>query len=83
MPFSIDGKITYRCPISEVTDISWEYIGAYSLYKKGFLPHGNGWLGESKKFLNAMMLINSEVNKIELEKSKPKGRKHGNSKNKA
>ena len=60
VPFWIEGKQVFRCPLTFITPISWDLIKAYGLYEKGFLPNGNAWLAESHKFIQAMQVIDNE-----------------------
>jgi len=57
IPFFFDSEMVYRCPISLISGISWEYIKAFSFYEKGFLPNGNAWGGESNKFNQALTIM--------------------------
>jgi hypothetical protein len=50
-----------RCPLKIATSQSREYILAYSMFKMNILPHGKGWVNETKKFLEAMNIIGSEL----------------------
>lgn len=54
-------KILYRCPFKVITKMSWEYLRAYNLYQKSILPNGKGWLEESDKLINALMVIENEM----------------------
>ena len=63
--------VQYRqCPIKLITPLSWEYIRAYSLYKKDIMPNGSGWINESSKYLDAMVVIENELSRIEVEELK-------------
>lgn len=81
VPFEMDGERFFECPIKRVSKISWEYARAYTLYKKGYMPNGKGWIEESRKFLDAMKVIDNEVSAIEkeqidkLKRKKPHGRR--------
>ena len=77
IPFTIDGAVHFRCPIRLVNRMSWEYIRAYSLYKKGITPNGKGWLKESEKYLNAMGVIDSEIAKMQNKVYKKASKKRG------
>jgi len=73
IPFWMDGNPVMRCPITLVTSISWEYIKAYGFYEKNLLPNGTGYQNESNKYIQAMMLLGNEFNKIqnkEIKKAK-------------
>lgn len=72
VPFINDGEFLWRCPLKLITDVSWEYIKAYNLYEKGFLPNGNGWLQESNRLLDALSIINRQIQKLWQEKNKRK-----------
>lgn len=56
---------TQRCPVKMTTKQSREYLDAYYLFKLGYLPNGQGWIGESKKFLDAMKIIDAEIKEAE------------------
>lgn len=64
----IDGKYVYKTPVDLIDSLCWEYIKAHGLYDKGFLPNGDGWLKESHKFIQAMMLLDSEFKKLKSKK---------------
>lgn len=74
IPFYIDNKPHFKCPIRLVTNVSWEYIRAYNFYKNNILPNGNGWINEAEKYLEAMIIVDSEIAKLNKSKSH-KGRK--------
>ena len=61
--WEVEGEKYQRCPIKIVTPGSWELIRAYASYKDGFLPNGKGWLDESRKFLDAMNIIEKHSKK--------------------
>jgi hypothetical protein len=69
--WDIDGERYQRCPRGLVTDQSYEYLQSYHFFKAGMLPQGNGWINESPKYLQAMMLIAAECSKWE-EKAREK-----------
>lgn len=50
-----------RCPVQFVKRQSVAYMEAYPLFKLGVMPNGQGWLNESKKFLQAMHIIEKEI----------------------
>jgi hypothetical protein len=70
VPFYINDERFFRCPLKLITPVSYEYIAAYRLYEKGYLPHGAGWVAESRKFLDAMAVIENAVTKQEIEQAK-------------
>lgn len=69
IPFMVDGKRVFRCPLTFITPLSWEYIKAFYFYKNGYLPNGKGWLDESSKFTQAMMSLSNIFNKAEKEET--------------
>lgn len=75
LPSRIDAETYWRCPLKLVTPISWEYIKAYRFYKGNLLPNGKGWLDESDKFLDAMIIIGNEIAKTERERAEIARRK--------
>jgi hypothetical protein len=71
LPFYIeDDTPTYRCPLSLITSITWDYVRAYALYQKNLLPNGTAWMNESQKYLDAMTVMENEVKRIEGEQVK-------------
>ena len=50
-----------------ITPLSWEYIKAFSFYEKGFLPNNRGWIKESNRFIEAIVMINNELQNIKRE----------------
>lgn len=61
---------TSRCPVQLITAASLEYIRAYSLFLKGYMPNAGGWIDQPKKFIGAMEIIENEVAKIQQEKER-------------
>ncbi len=57
IPFLVDGKRVFRCPLTFITKQSWDYIKFYNFYEDGFL------LDDSEKFLQAMMVLKNQFNK--------------------
>jgi hypothetical protein len=71
LPFYIeDDTPLYRCPLSLITEITWDYVRAYALYQKNLLPNGQAWINESQKYLDAMTVLENEVKRIEGEQVK-------------
>jgi hypothetical protein len=66
VPFYIEDERYFRCPLKLITQISWEYIQAFNFYQKNLLPNGR-WPDESQKFLDAMVLLDNEYKKNEIE----------------
>lgn len=72
MPFLIDRKRSFRCPLTHITPLSYEYIKAFTFYEKSILPNGIGFINESHRYTQAMMILQNEYNKLnrqEIEKS--------------
>lgn len=63
LPFIVDGKRVLRCPLTFITPVSLEYLRAFSFFEKGFLPNGTAWMNESRKFIQAMMILENLFNK--------------------
>jgi hypothetical protein len=57
-----------------ITPLSWKYIEAFSFYEKGYLPNDRGWVNESRKYIQAMMLLGSQFDKVAKEKSDGTGK---------
>ena len=75
VPFWVGGKQIFRCPLTIITPLSWEYIKAFGFYEKGFLPNGRGWVEESNKFIQAMMVLENEFAKKEKQEIKRASKK--------
>ncbi len=78
MAFYIDNEKVMQCPLSSIKSESLEFLNAYNLYRIGILPNGKGWLEESKKFLQAMKVIDNtmqEQEKKSIDKNKHKRNK--------
>ncbi len=54
-----------RCPRAIIDVNAFRLITAYNLFTKGMLPNAGGWLDQSNKFIEAMLLITNEVAKDE------------------
>ena len=65
LPFQIDGERVFRCPLKLVTETSWQLVEAYNFYKKNLLPNGSIYLNESRKYLDAMMVLDGEYASIQ------------------
>ena len=76
MPFDIDNEMVFRCPLKLITQESWEYIEAYKFYKMGLLPNGSIYTHESRKYLDAMTILDNEFSRREQEQLK-KANKNG------
>jgi len=59
--WQLDDWVFERCPLKLVTRDTWEYIRAYNLFDKGYLPNAGSWLEQSAKFTEAMRVIEKEV----------------------
>jgi len=55
--WEIEKEYYQRCPLKIISGVSFDYIHAYRFFKMGYLPNGKGWLDETKKFLQAMNVI--------------------------
>lgn len=62
IPFWVNEEMQFRCPLTFVTSLTWEYMRAFSLYEKGFLPNGSGWANESNKFNRAIFILGNSFN---------------------
>jgi hypothetical protein len=64
-----------RCPIKIITQQSIEYLKAYELFNRGFLPNPGGWLEQPVKFIEAMNIISAEIAKMKKEQTEAKASK--------
>ncbi len=67
-----EGGYEYRKPSEIITPLSWEYIKAFSFFERSILPNGNGWINESNKYTEAMMVIDNEFGRIKNETARKK-----------
>lgn len=65
IPFYIAGERIFKCPYTLVDSGSWQYIKAYNLFEKGFLPNGTSWINESHKYLQAINVLQNHIAKKE------------------
>ena len=70
IPIETEQGYVYKTPKEMITPLSWEYIKAFGFYEKSILPNGNGWINESGRFIEAMMLIESGLSRIRIHKQK-------------
>jgi hypothetical protein len=70
IPFETEDGRIFRCPLKMVTEQSWQYVEAYHFYKKNLLPNGSMYQNETRKFIDAMMVLNGEYAKIEEEQAR-------------
>jgi len=49
-----------KCPVKEITSQTRFYMQAYSMFKNGYLPNGNGYVNESFKYVEVMNFIDSK-----------------------
>ena len=50
-----------------ITRQSMQYIKAYNMFDKGYLPNVGGWLNQPVKFLMAINVIEEELGKAKRE----------------
>ncbi|GEM_PF-915575 len=62
--WQIGEYVFQRCPKKEICADVGIYIQAYNFYKNGILPNAGGWLNQTAKFIEAINLIDSEMNDI-------------------
>lgn len=75
VPFYINDERYFRCPLKLISPLSYEYITAFRFYEKGKFPNGEAWLRESRKYLEAMAVVDNV--RARLEQSEIKRVKHG------
>ncbi len=68
IPFFLEGKYIYRCPLMIISKLSWDYVKSFNLYDKGFLPNGLSWILEGNKYIQAMNVLENEFNKFKNKK---------------
>lgn len=62
--FDLDGEQFFSCPIKMITDRTSKFLRFFKFYKDGFLPNQGGILEQPKMFLDAIQIIDSELNDI-------------------
>ena len=73
--WEINGEYYQRCPKKLITQETQHFIRAYNLMKLNWPPYDGGWLRNSNKFVEAMSVIDSEINKLEVRRIKDTQRK--------
>lgn len=68
--WELDGEVSRRCPVTLVTPESVEYIRAYNFFQKGYLPNPGGWMDQPAKLIEAIELIETQVQRIDEEEIK-------------
>lgn len=80
-PHHIGLDTYWKCPIRLVNSATWDFLKAYRLYKAGYLPSGAGWMNESQKYTDAMIVIENEIDRIRnAEEANARKKAHGRSK---
>ena len=64
VPFLVDKQRVFRCPLTFIAPLSFEYIKAFSFYDKGYLPSTGGWNEQSNKYIQAMMILGNAFEKV-------------------
>ena len=77
IPYWIHEEMKFRCPLTFIEGITWEYVKAFSFFEKNITPNGRGFLNESDKYIQSMLILENNFNKWRKEDSKNKKRKHG------
>jgi hypothetical protein len=77
VPSYLGDEPIYRCPLQLISPLSYEYIRAFALFQKHFLPNGVAWNHEAKKFLDAMVVLENTKLNLENREIEEKGKKHG------
>ena len=54
-----------RCPKKLITYETQAFVRAYNLMQIGVMPYNLGWLGQSNKFVEAMIIIDGELKMLE------------------
>ena len=65
--FVFEGKDLERCPIKTISRYTFDYIQAYSFFKKGYLPNLGTYLHQPAKLLDIFSVI--ENKQIQIEKT--------------
>ena len=53
-----------RCPRTLVERKSGDFLSAYFFFIKGYLPNPGGWLDQPAKFVEAVVLIEREIERM-------------------
>ena len=69
VPFWVDGKQVFRCPLTFITPLSWEYIKAFSFYEKNLLPFNLAWNEQPNKYIQAMIVLQNAFQRIKKTES--------------
>ena len=74
---NIHEKDYFVCPARTIGAFEAEMMFFYRHYKNGFLPVAGGFLDQTRRFLDAMVTIEGEINNVEAARVEalPKKRK--------
>ncbi len=64
-PIAIDGIEYKTCPGRIITPFTWYLIRLYGHYKNGYMLFSGGVIDQPQKYMQAMELIDREINKVE------------------
>ena len=70
LPYEFNNERFFRCPKKLVTDDTWGYLTAHRFYEKSILPNGKGWMFQSAKLIQALIIIDAELMKQQNESAK-------------
>ncbi len=70
VPIEEDGRWVYKTAREIIRPSSWQYLKAFNFYEKSILPNGNGWMNESNKYIESMLLIDNEFGRIKNEEER-------------
>lgn len=65
--WEVEGYTFQRCPLKLITADTNEYLKAYRLLKLMGLPNPGTWREQPYKFIEAMLIIDDQIKKIEVE----------------
>lgn len=67
-PFIYGDIEFYRCPVHEITEVSYFMIRMHTHYEKGFLLQFGGIINQPLKYLESMEVITSQLNECRKDK---------------
>lgn len=59
-----------RCPLKLIDRKTTAYIEAYNYLQKGIMPYASGYKNNSNKYVEAMRVIDNEVNIINAQQAR-------------
>ncbi len=78
-PWELDGEELWRCPLTQITKASYEYLQAFTYLENGYgWPNAGGWQEQPAKFIEVINVIKAAFSRLEEERRKEEEKKAEN-----